>query len=104
MATASLSHADNRCVDRDEVFHRARGHAADGRMLALLIVNISPHGLMARCETELAPDDRVRIALPAVGITQARVRWALGGRMGCEFERAVPLAGYYELLTILLKD
>lgn len=98
----NLAFADNRLVDRDEVHFRARAFGPDARQLTFLIVNISPHGLMARCEGNFETGDRLRIQLPRVGVVVAEVRWALGGRVGCQFERAIDLAGYYELLTVMV--
>jgi len=103
LSGSSLARFDERRELRDQVHHRARATAADGRMLQLLVVNISPHGLMARCEAPLADGETVRITLPGVGQVPAHVRWALGGRLGCQFDRPIPLAHYYELLAIMLR-
>lgn len=103
MPVANLAHSEVRREDRDEVHHRTRATHQDGRMLQLLLVNISPHGFMARCEAPVADGDTLRIALPGVGQVPSHVRWALGGRIGCQFERPIGLAHYYELLAILLK-
>jgi hypothetical protein len=43
------------------------------------------------------------VNLPKVGTMVAEVRWSLGGRIGCQFERAIDLASYYELLAVLMK-
>ena len=100
---SNLAFADDRREGRDEVHHRIRAFGPDARPINLLIVNISPHGLMARCESPLNVGDRLRITLPAVGVKIADVRWYLGGRLGCQFDGAIDLAGYYELLAKLLK-
>jgi hypothetical protein len=99
----NLAIADERREMRDDVHYRARAFGPDARQLTFLIVNISPHGLMARCETELKVGDRIRIVLPAIGSTVAEVRWSLGGRTGCEFEPAIDLASYYELIATMVK-
>ena len=103
MAIENLAMAEQRRVVRDEVFHRTRGQRSDGRSLSLLIVNISPCGLMARCEETLVEGERVHITLPGLPNVAAEVRWSLGGRMGCEFDRTMPLAGYYESLATMLR-
>ena len=103
MPQAKLANSDERSVDRDEVHHRTRATHADGRTLQLLVVNISPHGFMARCEAPVGENDRLKVLLPGVGQVPARVRWSLGGRIGCQFDTAMPLAHYYELLAILLR-
>lgn len=92
---------DARSAPRDEVRHHARGFEPDGRPLHLLVVNVSPGGLMARCDEERAPGDRLRVHLPGLGLMGAEVRWSLGGRIGCRFDAAVPLARYYELLAAM---
>ena len=92
---------DARSAPRDEVRHRARAFGPDGRPLHLLVVNVSAGGLMARCDEEHAPGDRLRVHLPRLGLVGVEVRWSLGGRIGCRFDTAVPLARYYELLAAM---
>ncbi|MGL4313270.1 MAG: PilZ domain-containing protein [Sphingomonas sp.] len=104
MATrAALASSDDRALVRDEVHYRARGIGGDGQPFNLLIVNISAMGLMARCETPLGVDDRIRVLLPVIGGVMAQIRWSLGGRIGCELEQTIALADYYELLAVLMK-
>lgn len=92
---------DARSEPRDEVHHRTRGLAADGRALTLTVVNLSSGGLMARCDAALARDEAIRLHLPVVGMIGARVRWALGGRIGCQLDTAIGLAEYYQLLATI---
>ena len=102
MAATALSWAsDDRGEPRDAVHHRTRAHHADGRLLPLVVVNTSTSGVMARCETRVEPGDRLRIDLPVVGVVQAEVRWALGGRIGCRFIATLALGQYYEVLAAL---
>ena len=96
----SVSHAvwngfDARGELRDSVYHRAGATLDNGAALPLLIVNISPSGLMARSTEPLAPGATLAIALPVVGRVRAEVRWALGGRVGCQLERSIPSSRYY---------
>lgn len=100
----ALAYREQRAVVRDEIHYRGRAILPDGTPLSLLIVNISSMGLMARCEGNFAPGDRLTFVLPVVGGVDAEVRWALGGRIGCELDRAIDLAQYYELLAALLKS
>lgn len=102
----AASHADRqdfgaRSEPRDEVLHRTRGVCAGGEMLTLTIVNVSPHGLMARCDAPLDAGARIAILLPVIGRVWAEVRWALGGRIGCKLDATIPAARYYELLAAL---
>jgi hypothetical protein len=100
----SPAFAEIRREDRDDVHYRAKAFGPDARQLTLLIVNISPHGLMARCDTDFEIGQRLRVSLPVIGVVVAEVRWSLGGRVGCQFDRgAIDLAGYYEMLTVLVR-
>jgi hypothetical protein len=100
---SSVAFKDDRLITRDEVHYRARGTGPDGRPVSMLIVNMSAMGLMARTEAPLVVGDRVRLMLPVIGSIDADIRWALGGRVGCELGRTIDLADYYELLAIMLK-
>ena len=99
----NLALADNRQEMRDDVHYRARAFGPNAHQLTFLVVNISPHGLMARCDTPFETGDRLRIVLPVAGPVVAEVRWWLGGRLGCQFDPAIDLATYYELIAVLLK-
>ncbi|HEX8300186.1 PilZ domain-containing protein [Sphingomonas sp.] len=99
---SSLAFADVRRSDRDEVHYRARAFGPDARLHEFVVVNLSPHGLMARCERTFEVGDRVRIQLP-VGVVVAEIRWSLGGRLGAQFETAIDLASYYELIATLVR-
>lgn len=101
--TGNLAHADIRREGREDVHYRARAFGPDAKQLNFLIVNISPHGLMARCEDSFEVGDRIRVVLPHVGPVVAEVRWSLGGRLGCQFDHVIDLAGYYELITTMVK-
>ena len=102
MATSFADLGPNaRSEPRDEVFHRARAMQGDGTTLSLTIVNVSPHGLMARCDAAVAAGERINVTLPVVGVARAEVRWSLGGRIGCRLDPAIPVTRYYELLATL---
>ncbi|MGN7999864.1 PilZ domain-containing protein [Sphingomonas sp. NFR04] len=98
---AKLASADDRLVHRDEVEHRTRAVGPDARPVAFLIVNVSPQGLMARCEAPFEAGDLLRIQLPVVGEIGAEVRWALGGRVGCQFLQPIASADYVPLVAAL---
>jgi len=103
LSIGNLAMADDRQEMRDDVHYRARAFGPDARQLSFLVVNLSPHGLMARCDTPFQTGDRLRIVLPVAGAVVAEVRWWLGGRLGCQFDPAIDLATYYELIAQLLK-
>lgn len=94
---------ERREAERDLVDYRARGFGPDAQQLMLQIVDISTHGLMARCETEYQAGERLRITLPVIGVVVAEIRWSLGGRIGCHFDRAIDRTSYYELLAAMLR-
>ncbi len=95
---------DARGAPRDEVMHRTRAIDVDGTAFKLVLVNMSASGMMARCDGEPKAGDRLRIHLPILGEVDTVVRWALGGRIGCEFDRIIPLAEYYGMLSIMIRN
>lgn len=88
---------------RDEVMHRTHAIDAQGQSHKLVIVNMSANGLMARCDGNPGAGDPARIHLPILGDVDAIVRWSLGGRIGCEFDRTIPLAEYYAMLAVMIR-
>lgn len=94
---------DDRAEHRDQVHWRARAFGPDARPLSLTIVNLSPHGLMARCDADLAEGTRIRVTLPVIGVVVAEVRWSLGGRLGGRFAQGIDRASYYEMLAAILR-
>lgn len=100
-ATTAFAGENARSEPRDEVYYRARAMRRDGTTLAVTVVNLSPHGLMARCEEEMASGERLTVSLPAIGLIRAEVRWALGGRIGCQLDAAIPGARYHELVVAM---
>ena len=103
MGMGGLAFADSRTASRDEVHYRARAVGLDGKPVSLLIVNMSALGLMARCDTAYAIGDKLRVTLPVIGSIMAEIRWSLGGRIGCELDRPIELADYYDVLAALIK-
>lgn len=103
MAAAALAFTEKRDAPRDEVDYRARAYGGDAQPLGLQVVNMSAQGLMARVVGERPVGERLKINLPVVGVITAEVRWSLGGRIGCELDRPINMADYYELLAALLK-
>lgn len=103
MASSARNWLDERSEPRDDVHFRARAFGPDNRPLNLLLVNISARGIMARCEADYAIGEVIRIQLPVVGAVRAEVRWALGGRIGCQLDRLIALSDYYALLAVMVK-
>lgn len=102
-ARSAVAYRDERSIGRDEVHYRTRAVGPDGRLLSIVIVNISAMGLMARCDGVFAEGERIGITLPVLGAVNAQIRWSLGGRIGCELDRMIELADYYALLAAMLK-
>jgi len=103
MGATALAYTEKREIDRDEVDYRARAYGGDAQPLSIQVVNMSAQGLMARVVGDRPVGERLHITLPVVGVTTAVVRWSLGGRIGCELDRPIGMAEYYELLAALLK-
>ena len=98
MAHHALHPIDGRAEPRDEVHHRTRAVLADHRSVPVLIVNLSPLGLMIRSDATVSVGEWLRIQLPVVGEVQVAVRWALGGRIGCQLERPIAANRYHAVL------
>lgn len=94
-------HSDQRVAAREEVFFRTRAFVAGSGAHPVQIVNISATGFMARTEAVLDVGTAVTVRLPVVGERKAEVRWALGGRIGCHFDRSIDFADYLQLLAAL---
>ncbi|USU09400.1 PilZ domain-containing protein [Sphingomonadaceae bacterium OTU29MARTA1] len=98
MFTGATNPIDDRTEPRDEVHHRSRAMLADRRSVPVLIVNLSPQGLMIRSDAPVSVGEWLRIQLPVVGEVQVAVRWALGGRIGCQLERPIAANRYHMVL------
>jgi hypothetical protein len=98
------SFREKRFDDRIPVCHRTRAVGPDGQPLSLVIVDLSVNGLMARCEAKLEAGSRLQVMFPMIGMCFAEVRWALGGRIGCELDHPIALESYYEVLTMLTRE
>lgn len=92
---------DDRSEPREEVYHRTRATLADRRQLSVLVVNVSPSGLMLRSDASVAIGECVRVWLPGVGEVVAAVRWALGGRIGCQFDQPIAATRYHAVLAAM---
>lgn len=102
IAAGSLAH-DARSELREPVLYRTRLTAADGTERPATLVNVSPGGFMARCEEDYAVGACITAVLPRGGRVAAEVRWALGGRIGCQWRRPLGLGDYHVLLQALPK-
>ncbi|MBD8701727.1 PilZ domain-containing protein [Sphingomonas sp. CFBP 13714] len=103
MPNQAMSRHETRSEPRDEVMHRTRAADSAGTELRLTLVNVSPSGLMARCDGDLDAGERLHVRMPIVGDILAHVRWSLGGRIGCAFDRTIPPKAYYGMLAAMLR-
>lgn len=101
MPAGSFNQTDGRAEPRDEVHHRSRATLADRRTVSILIVNLSPQGLMIRSDAAVSVGEWMRITLPVLGEVQAAVRWALGGRIGCQLEKPIAPNQYHAVLAAM---
>ncbi|MEH3158179.1 MAG: PilZ domain-containing protein, partial [Sphingomonas taxi] len=68
------------------------------RTVQVLVVNLSPNGLMIRSDVPVSVGEWLRVTLPVIGEVQVAVRWALGGRIGCQMEKPIPANRYHAVL------
>ncbi len=101
MALPLASWQDDRIAPRDETWRRVRVADAGDARLPALVVNLSPQGLMARVDEPIAAGDRLTFDLPHVGPCRAEVRWSLGGRVGCKFEKTIDAKDYPRVLAMM---
>ena len=90
---------ERRCEPRDPVALRVEAFGGDARLFEMQVINLSPHGLTARCTRERMPGERLRLTLPELGVVAAEVRWTLGEQFGVCFDTAIDRASYYELIA-----
>ncbi|MBB3588738.1 PilZ domain-containing protein [Sphingomonas sp. BK481] len=103
MPNQATSRDETRSEPRDEVMHRTQATNGTGSAFKLILVNVSPSGLMARCDGVLDAGERLHVRMPIVGDILAHVRWSLGGRIGCAFDRSIPPKAYYAMLAAMLR-
>jgi len=95
--------ADRRRADREEVYFRTVARLATGAAFPIELVNLSRVGCMARTHVATTPGTRLKIVVPPQEEVRAKVVWALGGRIGCEFDEPIAAVRFFELLAALPK-
>lgn len=101
MSLAQPKVHDARIEPREETHCRVRVRDAAGPREAMLVVNLSPNGLMARSEAILPVGHLLTFDLPEAGPRPAEVRWSLGGRLGCRFLAPIPAELYPRTLAAM---
>jgi hypothetical protein len=99
--TIAADFQEERSEPREPVLYRTRLTGADGVERSATLVNVSPSGFMARCDTDHLIGDVIAVALPRFGKVSATVRWSLGGRIGCQLQQPYGLSAYHVLLKAL---
>ena len=92
---------DMRRFQREEVCFRIEIAGPDQEPANALIVNISPLGCLLRCSKPMTADTTLHFVLPAAGRVEARVVWAIGGRIGLEFSEEIDAKPYLAMLDQL---
>jgi len=92
---------EDRREPRQAVLHRTRAVQANATEWSVVIVNVSPRGLMARSDAPHEPGDLLAIHLPVIGALEAEIRWALGGRIGCRLLHPIDPEDYELMLQLM---
>ncbi len=80
----------NARAERDSVFLHANVKATHGEAFGVFrIRNISSGGLMAEGPVTFRAGDELDVDLRNVGTVHGRVAWAVSGRFGMRFDRAI---------------
>jgi len=86
---------------RHDVCYRCEIAGVQAEPIHALLVNISPLGCMMRCSRAEATDRTVHFTLPVAGRREARIVWAMGGRIGVEFLQPIDAGIYPAMLEQL---
>ena len=89
---------DDRRSTRSDVRLAATLEAGPAHNVAITIVNISAHGIMAECTAPLLPGRPVSLSLPGLYRHAGRIAWVRDDRLGIAFDRPLALA---EIMSIL---
>lgn len=100
--TAKLAfeaYANSRRVEREDIEVSTTLRASGVHSLEIVVRNISTLGFMADATGDFATGDRVRVRLPSLGTVTARLVWARGGQIGCEFDQEIDLSKLRAILA-----
>jgi hypothetical protein len=100
-AGAQLSIPDMRRAARHPVDFPVIGEHRGMGDVHLRIVNISPHGFMAREAPQLGRGERLVIRLPAIGRIEAHLIWSTTDRAGFQFERVLRFDDFMNVIDTL---
>jgi hypothetical protein len=92
------SHHEGRRSARESVVVPSQIWSATIVPMPALIVNISPHGCMVRCNQVVPTGEHLTIDIPSVGALRGIVIWSLGERIGIEFAVPIGLDAYLNML------
>lgn len=94
---------DARQSERQQVCYRSEISGPDFAPVDALFVNLSPQGCMIRCMREAPCGTALSFTLPELGAWQGTVVWAIGARMGIEFDREIPVDAYFPVLDQMMR-
>lgn len=100
-AGAQLSVTELRRAVRHPVDYKVIGEHRQVGDVHLRIVNISPHGFMAKGEMEFGRGERLVIRFPVVGRIEAHMIWVRDDRSGFQFERIIRNDEFLKLVDTL---
>jgi len=86
---------------RHPVDHMVIGEHRKLGDIKLLIINLSAHGFMAKCDHELGRGERIVIRLPVIGRIESYLIWAHENRAGFQFERIIRGADFMKIIDTL---
>jgi hypothetical protein len=92
-----------RRAERHEVCYRCEIADAGPKRVSALMVDISALGCMMRSSHPFAQGAVLSFPLPRYGKCEARVVWAIGGRVGLEFIKPIDAAPFLAMLTHLVR-
>ncbi|MBO9576205.1 MAG: PilZ domain-containing protein [Sphingobium sp.] len=98
---AALNPKEMRRAVRQDVCYRCEMAVDSVNQISALMVNISPLGCLMRCSKDIPQGTILSFALPLVGRCEARVVWAMGGRIGMEFTKTIESHPYLAMLEHL---
>lgn len=95
---------EGRRAPREEVCYRCEIGGPALPAMKGLIVNISSHGCMIRCAKDAQTGLRVSFRLPVIGACEGLIVWAIGGRIGVEFDHAIATEPYLAMIGAMSRS
>jgi len=94
-------HDETRRSQREQVDIQSQIWGATIAPTPARIVNISPQGCMIRCDEMVPMGEHLTVDVPQLGALRGTVIWSLSARIGVQFDMAIEVDTYLELLDSL---